>query len=86
MTYRMQTAVAPMTVKDRITKHWDSFGSHCMSEVVSFGGKWAGCLAVLLRVAVDTLMRPETISSLVCLSLLVWMWLFLRLLILWITS
>src|SRR6478735_4920474 len=29
MTYRMQTAIAPMTVKDRITKHWDSFGSHC---------------------------------------------------------
>ncbi|KAG0862932.1 hypothetical protein G6F15_013405 [Rhizopus arrhizus] len=25
----MQTAIAPMTVKDRITKHWDSFGSHC---------------------------------------------------------
>ncbi|KAG0754535.1 hypothetical protein G6F24_012401 [Rhizopus arrhizus] len=22
-----------MTVKDRITKHWDSFGSHCMSTV-----------------------------------------------------
>ncbi|KAG1317153.1 hypothetical protein G6F62_013058 [Rhizopus arrhizus] len=25
----MQTAIAPTTVKDRITKHWDSFGSHC---------------------------------------------------------
>jgi hypothetical protein len=26
----MQTAITPMTVKDKITKHWDSFGSHCM--------------------------------------------------------
>ncbi|KAG0971882.1 hypothetical protein G6F57_019692 [Rhizopus arrhizus] len=28
----MQTAIAPMTVKDRITKHWDSFGSHCIRK------------------------------------------------------
>src|SRR6478735_6875079 len=31
----MQTAIAPMTVKDRITKHWDSFGSHCMFKKIS---------------------------------------------------
>src|SRR6478735_9462456 len=34
MTYRMQTAIAPMTVKDRITKHLDSFGSHCISPTI----------------------------------------------------
>jgi hypothetical protein len=27
----MQTAITPMIVKDKITKHWDSFGSHCIS-------------------------------------------------------
>jgi hypothetical protein len=28
--YFIQTAIAPLTVKDKITKYWDSFGSHCI--------------------------------------------------------
>ncbi|KAG1441716.1 hypothetical protein G6F46_013375 [Rhizopus delemar] len=27
--YFTQSVIAPLTVKDKITKHWDSFGSHC---------------------------------------------------------
>ena len=30
----MQTAIASMTVKDKITKHWDTFGSHCTSNEI----------------------------------------------------
>ena len=41
----MQTAIAPMRVKDRITKHWDSFGSHC----ISFSVKEPGSLTILFQ-------------------------------------
>ncbi|EIE92004.1 hypothetical protein RO3G_16715 [Rhizopus delemar RA 99-880] len=29
--YFTQSVIAPLTVKDKLTKHWDSFGSHCRS-------------------------------------------------------
>jgi hypothetical protein len=32
-TYLMQTAIAPMRVKDKITKHWDTFASQCIYNI-----------------------------------------------------
>jgi len=63
----MQTAIAPMTVKDRITKHWDSFGSHCIyasrglkPNEANYAPTKLECLAVIWAVK---LFRPYLLGK-----------------------
>ncbi|EIE86007.1 hypothetical protein RO3G_10717 [Rhizopus delemar RA 99-880] len=46
--YFTQPVIAQLTVKDKITKHWDSFGSHCTLYVDASNSGW-GCAYLTQR-------------------------------------